>query len=292
MNLESGFTSQHRSPELGDTMEHEIDTIIDDLPSEIGKKWSKRFEDSSHAELPHLLKELKVFSEKRNHALTAMPSTFEGSKYRVQDAEAIRETLNEIEGRDDLFINDGKTAHVFLAMKENEKGLCYKLVHNFEEYQAWNSIGKEARFLEILEDLNVDGARVPVISRFIDLPDNKAIVMEYINGPSIDQYVHGHGPAVEDFNLEVFMKKLEAYITAMHERNIFHRDLHAGNVLIGADSTPYIIDFGRSTMAFNQETAYEHWDTSGQIRIILKSDDDYLRDIRSSLQQFVSQKSQ
>jgi serine/threonine protein kinase len=286
--MESAFNQVHKPHETHPSIEDEIDIIIEDLPSEIGKKWSKRFEEARQDSLPALLEELNHFTNKRNQALAAMPASFEGSKHRMIDSESMRETLNEIESRDDLFINDGKTAHVFLAINENEKGLCYKLVKNFEEYQAWNSIDKEARFLEILEDLVVDGARVPVISRLIDLPDTKAIVMEYIHGPSVDQYINGHGPVVENFNLEVFMKKLEAYVSAMHERNIFHRDLHSGNVLIGPDSTPYVIDFGRSAMAFSQETAYEHWDSTGQNRIVLKSDDAYMQDIKASLQYFGS----
>ena len=76
----------------------------------------------------------------------------------------------------------------------------------------------------------------------------------------------------------------------MHEqKNIYHRDLHNGNVLVGPDSTPYIIDFGRSVRSIGSEYAYDYTDKTGQNRIVLTSDEDRLNNIRDTLQVYTHQ---
>jgi len=72
-------------------------------------------------------------------------------------------------------------------------------------------------------------------------------VMDYIAGQSLDTYVAGRARTVDDV-LQLFAKVCEA-VNAAHVRGVTHRDLKPGNILVGPDDEPYILDFGLAKMA-------------------------------------------
>jgi eukaryotic-like serine/threonine-protein kinase len=67
-------------------------------------------------------------------------------------------------------------------------------------------------------------------------------VMELIDGESIDQYCDHHKLATSD-RLKLFLQVCSA-VQFAHQRLIIHRDIKPGNILVTADGTPKLLDFG------------------------------------------------
>lgn len=90
----------------------------------------------------------------------------------------------------------------------------------------------------------------PYIARLLDggtTDDGRPyFVMEYIRGKPIDQYCEAAGLGVEEI-CELFRKACEAVAYA-HRNLVVHRDLKPGNVLVTADGTPKLLDFGIATI--------------------------------------------
>jgi serine/threonine protein kinase/predicted Zn-dependent protease len=68
------------------------------------------------------------------------------------------------------------------------------------------------------------------------------IVMEYIDGQILNDYVRSNNPAFPD--LLRICEKLGSALAAAHKLGIVHRDIKMGNVMINADGEPKILDFG------------------------------------------------
>ncbi|MFG2091451.1 serine/threonine protein kinase [Spirillospora sp. NPDC048824] len=81
------------------------------------------------------------------------------------------------------------------------------------------------------------------------------LVTEYIAGPSLQEAVGEHGAFSEE-SVAGLGAGLAEGLTAIHERNVVHRDLKPGNVLLAQDG-PRIIDFGiaRALDATSQTTS-------------------------------------
>src|SRR5262249_29845698 len=67
-------------------------------------------------------------------------------------------------------------------------------------------------------------------------------VMEYIDGEPLDRYCDRHRPGTRE-RLQMLLTVCAA-VQHAHERGVLHRDLKPGNVLVTADGTPRVTDFG------------------------------------------------
>jgi tetratricopeptide (TPR) repeat protein len=86
----------------------------------------------------------------------------------------------------------------------------------------------------------------PNIARLIDGGTTGAgvpyVAMEYVEGEPIDAFCQAHQPDVRR-RLEIFQQVCAAVHYA-HQRLVVHRDIKAANVLVTADGTPKLLDFG------------------------------------------------
>jgi formylglycine-generating enzyme required for sulfatase activity len=69
------------------------------------------------------------------------------------------------------------------------------------------------------------------------------IVMEYIDGIDLGEYIKRHGPLNEGQALACF-RKLAAALDEGHVQGIIHRDLKPRNILISKSGQPFLVDFG------------------------------------------------
>jgi formylglycine-generating enzyme required for sulfatase activity/predicted Ser/Thr protein kinase len=69
------------------------------------------------------------------------------------------------------------------------------------------------------------------------------IVMEYIDGVDLGEYIQRHGPLSEKQALAYF-RKLAAALDDGHKQGIIHRDLKPRNILISKSEEPFLVDFG------------------------------------------------
>lgn len=75
------------------------------------------------------------------------------------------------------------------------------------------------------------------------------LVMQYVDGRPIDEYVVLKNLGIQQ-TLELFVQVCDALSTA-HEHGIIHRDVKPGNVLVGTDGIPHVVDFGFARAALD-----------------------------------------
>ncbi len=72
-----------------------------------------------------------------------------------------------------------------------------------------------------------------------------AILMEYVEGPTLDEYLAEHGPMNKQEIIDVIIPSMSA-VGFAHSRGIIHRDIKPSNILLqdGNVRSPKILDFG------------------------------------------------
>ncbi|MEH7274535.1 Stk1 family PASTA domain-containing Ser/Thr kinase [Neobacillus vireti] len=69
------------------------------------------------------------------------------------------------------------------------------------------------------------------------------IVMEYVEGQTLKQYIQQHSPLQVEKTIEI-MKQLTSAISHAHQNHIIHRDIKPQNILVDRFSNVKITDFG------------------------------------------------
>jgi non-specific serine/threonine protein kinase/serine/threonine-protein kinase len=86
----------------------------------------------------------------------------------------------------------------------------------------------------------------PCIARLLDggttAEGMPYVVMEYVEGEPIDRYCNNHDLSVDE-RLKLF-RNVCAAVHYAHQNLIIHRDIKPGNILVGADGMPKLLDFG------------------------------------------------
>ncbi|MFQ6230117.1 serine/threonine-protein kinase [Nocardia sp. NPDC002869] len=97
---------------------------------------------------------------------------------------------------------------------------------------------REARLLGELQH--------PAIPRFVNEGKHhgtRYLVMEYIDGIPLDDYLERWRPLPEDYAIAIAVAIASA-LDAAHRKPVVHRDLKPQNVIIRQDGQPFVIDFG------------------------------------------------
>ena len=147
-------------------------------------------------------------------------------------------------------LGSGGMGSVFKATRDDDayqKTVAIKIIRaNLAHTQLEQRFRAERQILAQLEH--------PYIARLIDGGAHDGlpyIVMEYIEGEPIDQYVQHNQLSIPD-RIILFRKVCEA-VQHAHNRLIVHRDLKPGNILVLPDGTPKLLDFGIAKL-LDQET--------------------------------------
>lgn len=115
------------------------------------------------------------------------------------------------------------------------------------EAQFLERFKKEARVLAQLLHPNI-----AVIYNFIEQGGNHFMVMEYVEGDSLDGLMKKHKTLPTEFIVPVFVQVLEGLRHA-HKKNIFHRDIKPANIMLTPDGTVKLMDFGIAKIAGEQK---------------------------------------
>jgi serine/threonine protein kinase len=69
------------------------------------------------------------------------------------------------------------------------------------------------------------------------------LVMEHIDGPTLREILHEHGPLPQRIALRI-MKDVATAVSALHEHDVIHRDIKPGNILFDREGHLFVTDFG------------------------------------------------
>ena len=160
-------------------------------------------------------------------------------------------------------IGHGGMGAVFLGVRadaEFEKQVAIKVIkRGMDSLELLRRFRHERQILAQLDH--------PYIARLLDggkTPDGRPyFVMEYVDGQPLTAYCDSHG-----FNTEarcrLFMKVCEA-VSYAHRNLVVHRDLKPGNILVTADGSPKLLDFGIAKLLGSAPSAPE---TVAQMRML------------------------
>ena len=138
-------------------------------------------------------------------------------------------------------IGSGGMGTVFLAERadaEFEHRVAIKLIRGIATADASQRLRRERQILA--------GLTHPNIARLLDGGTTDAgqpyLVMEYVDGTSITEFSHERKlPRAQRLQL---LQQVARAVQYAHQRLVVHRDLKPANVLVRADGTPVLLDFG------------------------------------------------
>ena len=135
----------------------------------------------------------------------------------------------------------GEVYRAFRADDQYRKQVALKLVRAGQDSQFVFSRFKNER--QILASLDH-----PNIARLLDGGTTEEgapyFVMELIEGQPLGQYCDAHKLRIND-RLKLFLQVCSA-VQFAHQRLVVHRDIKPSNILVTADGTPKLLDFGVS----------------------------------------------
>jgi serine/threonine-protein kinase len=148
-------------------------------------------------------------------------------------------------------LGEGGMGVVFLAERDDLKSMvAVKILRD-----AWMSPARRARFLA--EQRTLAQLNHPSIARLYDADtlDDKTpfFAMEYVDGVPLTDYCEQHNSSIED-RLRLFRTVSEA-VDYAHRHAVIHRDLKPSNILVKADGTPKLLDFGIAKQLDPQDQA-------------------------------------
>jgi tetratricopeptide (TPR) repeat protein/tRNA A-37 threonylcarbamoyl transferase component Bud32 len=139
-------------------------------------------------------------------------------------------------------IGQGGMGAVFLALRADDefrKRVALKLVRpGFDSGMVLERFRTERQTLAVLDHPNI----VRLVDGGTTEDGLPYLVMDYVEGQTIDRYVHDRNLTVLE-RLKLFRDVCSAVHYA-HQNLIVHRDLKPSNILVTADGTPKLLDFG------------------------------------------------
>ena len=104
--------------------------------------------------------------------------------------------------------------------------------------RAYNQLKSEA-----LVSLKLVHPNIVALRAFEENGGNPFLVMDYIEGQTLDEYIADKGKLGEDEVIRV-LRPIAAALDYAHGKGVVHRDVKPANVMIAKDGTPFILDFG------------------------------------------------
>lgn len=152
-------------------------------------------------------------------------------------------------------MNEGKTIGHYRILRPLGKGgmgevyladdtkLQRQVALKFLPDTVRNDPERLARFRrEALAAASLKHPNIATIYALEDIDDHTFIVMEYVEGETLSAHILPEGMSLDMF-FATFIPLADALAHA-HEHGRIHRDLKPGNIMIGGDGTPKILDFG------------------------------------------------
>jgi serine/threonine protein kinase len=92
------------------------------------------------------------------------------------------------------------------------------------------------------------------VMRFFEANGSAYMVMEFVEGAALGEWVKAHRPIVEAQAASIVAPLLDG-LEVVHNAGFLHRDIKPGNVYVRDDGSPVLLDFGSARQRSSQLTA-------------------------------------
>ncbi len=128
---------------------------------------------------------------------------------------------------------------------------CIKIIKKPEHRTVQNnySFDHEFDFQSMVSRMSrADRVQIPRVLSSVSDPETGLdfFFMDKVDGNSLRQIFNGEASLPDNFDMDVFFGKLEKFIEDFNNDGYYHRDLHAGNIMVDREGNPWVIDFGSS----------------------------------------------
>lgn len=143
------------------------------------------------------------------------------------------------------FLGGGGMSSVYLA---HDMILNRDVAIKVLRYDTENKEEYQRRFQrEVLSATSLTHPNIVSIFDVGEERDMQYIVMEYVKGKTLKQYINEFAPISPARSVHI-MKQLTSAISHAHENQIIHRDIKPQNILVDQDGNVKVTDFGIATM--------------------------------------------
>jgi len=149
----------------------------------------------------------------------------------------ITETIQIIES-----IKPGGTANLYLGVDLTcgEPLVIKELKPGFFK----SELVREKFIEEANRYLYLDHPNIVKLKDFIDLKDRQYLVMEYIEGNDLSDYINKISGPLPLFNIALIMNEVLSALYYVHEKDLIHLDIKPSNIMLTNDDRVKLIDFG------------------------------------------------
>ncbi|GAB3954689.1 hypothetical protein GCM10028805_40600 [Spirosoma harenae] len=134
------------------------------------------------------------------------------------------------------WLGSGGMGEVYQAIHDStQRTVAIKLLSQLEQAERFRN--------EAALQASLRHANIALIYDFFVEKNLPCLVMEYLEGPTIQQVIRKNGSLSEEKAWKLIGQIAEA-LAYMHQRNIVHRDLKAGNIKLTREGNPKLLDFG------------------------------------------------
>ena len=96
---------------------------------------------------------------------------------------------------------------------------------------------------EALVAMKLTHPNIVTLRAFEENGGNPFLVMDYVDGQTLDDYLAEKGKLSEDETIRL-LKPVAAALDYAHGEGVVHRDVKPANVMVRKDGHPFILDFG------------------------------------------------
>lgn len=150
----------------------------------------------------------------------------------------------------------GGLSAIYLAQTNDKKTCVLKeSVVPFSSEDAARKVALDLFKREAQLLARIDHPRIARIYDFFIEDDHHFLLMEFLEGRNLRQYVQEHGPQKETISI-IWAKQIADILTYLHEMEppILHRDLTPDNLIVEEDGAISLIDFGAANQFLSTAT--------------------------------------
>ncbi|WP_427914727.1 serine/threonine-protein kinase [Ramlibacter sp. MMS24-I3-19] len=157
-------------------------------------------------------------------------------------------------------LGEGGVGEVFKGMDVMlEREVAIKVLHH--EF-ASDPVFVERFSREAQLHAKLSHPNVATVHAFLHEGDKQFLVMEYVAGISLDEFVRAGGPVPFRRALTIFRRALDG-IEHAHRNGIVHRDIKPANIMVADSGSVKVMDFGIARALDSQDHLTRHGQVAG-----------------------------